>query len=454
MNKRFCKIGSLLLLSFSFALLMYGSHISTYAANVTTTAAVNPQPAAVMSAAPRATVHFPQNAPATLKPMLTWTKVDGAVAYEIELVTFPDKTAEANCFLTTKRIYVNGYNPDLSDFKDITAFYWRVRGLDLDINPVSPFSDYELVYVDRQQYFLHKPVPTAKFNQSPGAALLYPVYAWIPIAGAEKYEVELLDAPPENPNDVAPSVHRIDTATATGFDWYDEKPRLSTQPLYWRVRGLDHAGQPVGVYSDAEAFWLNPAQPTRVATYGDSITHGGGSVSYSPADWEFSYQNYLDFPTINLARSGDISTDLVERFEQDVLPFHPQYLLILGGTNSLRANASAETVIHDLKALKEKCISQQIQPIFLTIPPINPANIAKAFQQATAPDWQNKINKVNTYIRTQTHIDIAREFEDPSGILPTYYAMDGLHPDAIAKKKIADAINAYWANTPEAEQQP
>nr|WP_255711076.1 GDSL-type esterase/lipase family protein [Pelosinus baikalensis] len=87
-----------------------------------------------------------------------------------------------------------------------------------------------------------------------------------------------------------------------------------------------------------------------VATFGDSITHGGGSVSYSPADWEYSYQYYLDFPSVNLGKSGDTSQTMVERFEQDVLPFHPQYLIILAGTNSLRGGVTAENVIADLKS--------------------------------------------------------------------------------------------------------
>lgn len=44
---------------------------------------------------------------------------------------------------------------------------------------------------------------------------------------------------------------------------------------------------------------------------------------------------------------------MVQRFDDDVLPFHPQYLLIMGGTNSLRAGMPAENVINDLKQSKK-----------------------------------------------------------------------------------------------------
>ncbi len=398
---------------------------------------------------PVPTVHFSKQNPSPIKPMLTWTKVAGAVSYELELLTKPPETSaksasDSTCFFSTQKIYVNGFNADLSANPNSKSFYWRVRGLDIDGNPISLFSDAEKVYVDRQQAVVQKPILTSIFNQSTGATLLYPVYAWIPISGAANFEVEILDDVPENPNGVTPSIHRIDSALAMGFDYYDQKPRISEKPLYWRVRGLDQEGNPVGVYSDAGQFSVNPNINITVATFGDSITHGGGSVSYSPADWEYSYQHYLDFPTINLGKSGDTSQTMVERFEQDVLPFSPQYLLIMAGTNSLRGGVPAENVIADLQVLQEKCLANNIRPVFLTLPPINPNNIKKVFDESTTPDWQEEMRLVNNFIRQQVHIDVAHEMKYGNGTLPSQMAVDGLHLDIEGKKKIAAAVNANW----------
>ena len=383
---------------------------------------------------PVPTVHFPQQHQASAKPFLTWTKVKGAVAYELELsTTLPEDSETAkpdsNCFYSTKKIYVNGFNANLPLNLTDKLFYWRVRGLGMDGNPISNFSNAEKVYVDYQQDIVIKPIPTSIFNQSTGAILLYPIYAWIPVSGAEEYEVEILNDVPENPNGIAPSMHRIDSAIAKGFDYYDENPRISENPLYWRVRGLDQDGNPIGVYSDAGQFIVNPKAPIAVATFGNSITHGGGGISYSPADWEYSYQHYLDFPTVNLGRSGDTSQTMVERFDDDVLPFSPQYLIILAGTNSLRGGVPAEDVIADLLALKAKCLKNSIRPVFLTLPPINPDNIKRAFDEPTAPDWQEQIQIVNDFIETQVHIDITRDMDSPDGVLPTELAVDGLHLD-------------------------
>ncbi|CUH95678.1 hypothetical protein P22_1755 [Propionispora sp. 2/2-37] len=398
---------------------------------------------------PVATVCFSKQSPASLKPVLTWTKVEGAVAYEIEFFHELPETAEGPYvhpvpFFSSREIYVNGFNADLTEFLQDNIFYWRVRGLDLDGKPVGEFSDAVKVYLDRNKDIRQKPVPTSIFNQSTGSTLLYPVYAWIPVNGADKYEVEILDAPPENPNGIMPSVHRIDSAIAVGFDYYDVTPRFAAKPFYWRVRGMDRDGRPVGVFSDAGEFILNPDEPVPVATFGDSITHGGGSVSYSPADWEFSYQHYLDFPTINLGKSGDTSQTMVERFDQDVLPFKPQILLIMAGSNSVRGSYTAQSIIDDLQVLEEKCLKNGIRPVFLTLPPINPDNINRVFNEETDPDWQEKLQQVNAFIRTREYIDIAQDMGDEQGILPTGMAIDGLHLDMKGKQAIAAVINANW----------
>lgn len=398
---------------------------------------------------PVVTSHFAKENPASRNAVLRWQKVEGAVAYELEVFTAEDPQGSSSSqqytkFYSTKRIYTNGYNVLLPENLRLGKFYWHVRALDIDSKPVGPYSDMEEAAIDPTRLEIPKPVPTSVFNETTGSVLLYPVYSWIPVQGAARYEVEILDDVPENPNGTEPSVHRIDAFSATGFDAYDQKARISHRPLYWRVRGLDSEGNPVGVFSDAGKFMVNPSDNYEVATYGDSITHGGGSISYSPADWEYSYQHYLNFQTINLGRSGDTSDAMVERFEADVLPFHPKYLIILAGTNSLRGGVSSDSVIQDLQAIKEKCIENDIEPVFLTLPPVNPKNIQRAFHQPTVPDWKKNIREVNEYIRTQNHIDIERDLDSVGGVLPTDLALDGLHLDIPGKKLMAQAINEQW----------
>lgn len=130
----------------------------------------------------------------------------------------------------------------------------------------------------------------------------------------------------------------------------------------------------------------DPAENWETGILGDSISHGGGRMSYSPADWPYNYAYYLDFPTINISRSGDKTEDLLRRFDADVLPFHVRYLLIMGGTNNLRCGGTAEEVISDLEALQENAgittSSLSCLP-FLQSPRIGFGNITTSRRQKT-----------------------------------------------------------------------
>jgi lysophospholipase L1-like esterase len=399
---------------------------------------------------PVATSSYPASAPASDKPIFTWTVVPGAVYYEFELLGAPpenpnDTRPSRQRIAMSREVFTCGYNADLSGY-DADRVYWRVRALDLDGNPLGVFSDAQEARIDHTRQQPLKPPLTAVFNQNGAPAPLYPAYSWIPIQGAVNYEVELLDAPPENPNGTTPSRHRIWSKQASGFDCYDDEPRCKPGMYYWRVIGLDPAGNPVGVYSDTGQFVVDLTKGNYAATFGDSITHGGGGVSYPPCDWAYSFQTYLQFPNVNLGRSGDTSETMVDRFEHDILPFHPKYLVILGGTNSLRGGTPAGKVIEDLAAVRDKCLAYGIRPIFLTLPPINPEAIKRVFNEETASNWRQEFDTVNNFIRQQRyHIDLDPQMSDVNRELPDYYAIDGLHPDIEGKKLIAQIVNAHWA---------
>ena len=114
---------------------------------------------------------------------------------------------------------------------------------------------------------------------------------------------------------------------------YDDFPR--TGVYWWRVRCLDEDGNALGVWSEARRMEM-PVDGWETGLFGDSISHGGGRMSFSPSDALYNLVSYLDEPAVNLAQSGDTSRRMAERFEADVLPFRLRYLLIMGGTNSLR----------------------------------------------------------------------------------------------------------------------
>lgn len=394
-----------------------------------------------------ATSHYPKEAPASNAPLLTWEKDLNAVYFELELFDHIPENLSASELSNehlyyTATIYTHAVQLDLKQiapqYLGKKPLYWRVRSMDFDRNPSSLFSDLEVLYANDTPSPMQSPMPNAEYNQHNGATILYPAYDFIPNVHATQFEIEVTDAPPENPNGIEPSVHRIFSRIINSNELYDPYPRIGT--YYWRVRGLDNNGNPVGVYCDAQMYRNEPSDNWEFAILGDSISHGGGHLSFGPEDWEYSYAYYLDFPVINLSHSGDTSTTMVERFNADVLPFHPKYLLIMCGTNSIRAGVPAENVIADIKTIQQKCYDNNITPILLTLSTINPHNIKKVFDEGTSDNWLKNLETVNRYIRSQPHIDTAATLNSP-GILPTYYSMDGLHGDIPAKKLYAQAIN-------------
>lgn len=399
---------------------------------------------------PEALSRYPAGAPAPSVVLLQWTRIPGSVFYEIELLTREPENPNGIFlsqyqFYSSRNVFTNGYSLDLSGYSG-SHLFWRVRALNWDSKPIGVFSDAYPLHIDHNLTPMLKPVSNTGYRAANVPMPLYPVYSWLPVYGAVQYEIELTDEPPENPNDVLPSRHQIRMKTVkSAFDCYDDEALGEPGIYYWRVRGLDEHGNPVGVFSDAEEFTVSLDAGSYAASMGDSITHGGGALSYSPADCEYSYQTYLPFPVMNLGFSGDTAKTMRERFESDVLPFNPRYLIIMDGANSLRADVPALEVIEDLAAIRDECWSNDIRPIFLTLPPINPENIQRAFNQETVPEWQEKFAEVNAFIRQQTYcIDIEPHFVGPDHKLPSHWGIDGIHLDIEGKKMMAQIINDNW----------
>ncbi|MBP2632598.1 MAG: hypothetical protein H6Q70_3226 [Firmicutes bacterium] len=396
--------------------------------------------------------HYDKQAPASTTPLLLWHTVPGAVFYELEILNdIPENpngiSASVHRIFSTQQIFTNGYYADFSTYLSIGKnFYWRIRALDYDGNALGVFSDAEQITINPNLTIVQKPIVNNidRLNDLP--IPLYPVYNWIPIHNIVDYELELLSSPPTIENGLIPSEDRIWSKVVNNTtDCYDDFARLLVPgTYYWRVRGIDDNGDTIGEYSDTESFVVTEqSHRVEVATFGDSITHGGGALSYSPANLEYSYQTYLDFPTLNLGKSGDTSTTMAERFDSDVLPFRPKNLLILCGANSLRAGTPADEIINDLLTIRTKCFIYNIRPIFLTLMPLNPDNIYKTFDTETASNWKLEMIGVNDFIRKQQYyIDLEPYFYDENGYMATYLSTDGLHPDITGKKLMAEIINA------------
>lgn len=377
--------------------------------------------------------------------LLTWQEDPESVRYEVEIFRGLPENLDRNSpvenhLYDNQRIYTNQVLVDLAAFPPGEApLYWRVRPIDANWQGMGPFSSPMEVRSTMKPVSRNAPYPHV-YHPGNGSTLLYPVYSYAGNPGAASYEVEVTDRYPENPDGTAPSKFRVFSKTTTLSNVYDDNPRIGT--FYWRVRGMDENGNPLGIWSLPEKVRTNPEEHFEVGIFGDSITQGGGHLYHSPADMAYSYVTYLDFPAVNMGRSGDTTEMMEDRFDRDVLPFHVKYLLIMGGINDLRMGADPQKVIGHLEAIRKKCEEHHIVPILLTIVPINPENIQKYYGDVTYSGWKESVDTVNSWIRTQPHIDTAAPFADYP-VMPGELSMDGIHGDWNAKQMIAGEINRH-----------
>ena len=386
--------------------------------------------------------HYDEKNHASLMPFLVWHTVPNAVCYELEILDAPPEVeggialSKIHHLAYTRKIFTNGYQADLRPFKNNSEIYWRARALGLHHEPIGEFSKAEKIVFDESKPLPNCPLINNFDFMNYLSQPIYHVFDWIPLHDGVKYEVELATEPEGE------AVWRMISEDVSSC--YDEYGRPYAGVYYWRVRALDANNNPVGTWSNSEKFIVEDyTQGVDVAVFGDSISHGGGAVSYSPRALQYSYETFIDFPVVNVSRSGDTSRTTLERFNQDVLPLKPKNLIISTGANCLRdARISAEDVIADLAGINKLCLQNDIRPIFLTLMPINPDNLQNAFHTPTDSDWKEKLTQINDYIKRQEFfIDIEPYFYDAQGTMDYGFSVDGIHPDVRGKMLIGELIS-------------
>ncbi len=169
-------------------------------------------------------------------------------------------------------------------------------------------------------------------------------------------------------------------------------------------------------YADANTRVLPPGANPRVVFMGDSITDF----------WHLNeYFTGRDF--INRGISGQVTGEMLGRFKADVIDLHPKAVLILGGTNDIARGTPLGAIENNLAMMAELGQIHQIKVLLASVLPAGP-------QQTTRP--VHAIQQLNGWIQQYcaqtgcTYVDYYTKLRDPSGLLQTDLADDGLHPNS------------------------
>ncbi len=104
---------------------------------------------------------------------------------------------------------------------------------------------------------------------------------------------------------------------------------------------------------------------------GDSLTFGYGVPKNK--SWIEIFKNYslshdLDFSIINKGINGNTTTDMLNRFTEDVTMLSPKSIFIMGGTNDLLSNRSLTQIIDNMELMLREALTKT-NHIFIGIPP-------------------------------------------------------------------------------------
>ena len=374
------------------------------------------------------------------KVRLTWPMTPGAARYRVAILSAPEYAPQNVIYEETVSAPGTEIALEVLARKEGAAFetaYWAVRPMRYGGAPLGDFSAPQPLSSGERAPV--SPLPNSDYGTM-AEPPIYLVYAWVPVRKTSSYEVEVW-------REDGSARERVRHYYTYETILYDEAPLKTPGRYTWRVRALDGYGRKWSDWSEPEAFTVNA--PVTAAALGDSITHGGGVVTAPPSRAMYCWESYAGLPVKNLGKSGDSSYDLLMRFEADVLPFAPKYLVVMGGVNDFRVGVSAQTTIQNFSQIAEKCRAHGITPIFATATPISPElmkNIPEI--EPAAWNWKAEQRALNEWILAQPYaVDTATPLTDEDGELKAELTTDGLHPDAEAKKIIGEAIGKYLRET-------
>lgn len=192
-----------------------------------------------------------------------------------------------------------------------------------------------------------------------------------------------------------------------------------------------------------------------IICFGDSLTAGFQSPTReNPTGRDTPYGEFLQSSlgsAVEIHTSGicgELTGEMVIRFQRDVLEHRPAYVLILGGTNDLGWNASPPEIMCNLNTMYERTLTSGAVPIPVTVPSIR---VEDAAGSQEGQDWVHehvtRRRRLNQLIRAYADskqlacVDLfAATAEPESGRLAASYSNDGIHLTTAGYRIFAEQV--------------
>lgn len=130
--------------------------------------------------------------------------------------------------------------------------------------------------------------------------------------------------------------------------------------------------------------------------------------------------------------SGQVTAQMLSRFQADVVALRPKMVIIMAGTNDIAMNngyIAHENILQNIQSMVELAKYHRIEPVLCSCLP------AAAFKWRPNMTPAEDIKRLNEMIRAYAkankikYIDYYSALADEHGGLPEKYAADGVHPN-------------------------
>lgn len=203
-----------------------------------------------------------------------------------------------------------------------------------------------------------------------------------------------------------------------------------------KLRATDWA-----LFSRYEAMNETVSKPAKVVFMGNSITDA----------W---YRIHPEFFTDNgftgRGISGQTTSQMLVRFQADVIDLHPKMVVIMAGTNDIAQNNGTITHKHIMQNIQSMCELAQfnkIKPVLCTILPAYEFKWNKELTPAADIKLLNEMMREYAQKNKIPFVDYYAALVDDRGGLPATIAADGVHPNldgyAIMEPIVLKTIRKY-----------
>lgn len=187
-------------------------------------------------------------------------------------------------------------------------------------------------------------------------------------------------------------------------------------------------------YADANEQVHRSNRLVKAVLMGDSITD----------NWlKFDPQWFEDNNFQGRGISGQVTSQMLVRFQEDVVKLNPRYVAILAGTNDIALNNGPITLEHVMDNIRSMCEIARAHKIKVILCSVLPASKFRWRPELTPAEDIKALNAmIRAYAKANkiTYVDYWSLLANEQGGLNPENAKDGVHPNLETYKIMEEAL--------------